>query len=287
MPKFLLPIELCEVVIDNLDEYDTDTQRACSLACRAFLPASRRLLFYHVDLHNRDVAQSFLDIICSIPSPTSPIRYIRNLCLREERRGDKWVNKALPLLAERLTEFVTILEFDTLMWNLPDNIGQITILSSFLKVRSLTMTFCKFESSKQMNQFIASFPSLDELDCSQTYWTDGPLILTADLPQGLRSLTMDSKHSLFFHRLLSRELHPSVRTLRFHYMYREHTEDIGILLKKIGSSLEELRFGNLYTALGVHQGDYEGQTLSIDCNFHVTSPFYAFRRIQQRYQSCS
>jgi hypothetical protein len=223
-----LPVELCEVVIFNLDEYDTDTLRACSLACRAFLPASRRLLFYLVDLHNRDVAQSFLDIICSVPSPTSPIRYVRSLSLREERRGDKWINKTLPLLVELLPD-ITILELDTFVWNLLDNIGQSLILSSFLKVRSLEMIFCEFESSEQMNLFIASFPSLVDLNCSQTYWTtDGPL--TAALPQGLRSLTIDSKHSLFFHRLLSHELHPSVRTLNFFYMHREHMGDVVTLL---------------------------------------------------------
>jgi hypothetical protein len=39
-------------------------------------------------------------------------------------------------------------------------------------------------------------------------------------------------------------------------MYREHTESVGILLKTLGSSLEELHFGDLYYAL---RHDAEGQ----------------------------
>lgn len=257
MPESRLPIELCELVIGNLD--DEHTLRACSLACRAFLSASRCPLFYLVDLTDRHTAESFLRIICSVPSLTSPCRYIHHLCLREGQRGDEnlWINKALPLLAERLLH-VTILELDSLLWNQLDNIGRIAILSSFLRVESLEMIFSKFESSEQMNQLIASFPSLVDLSCSQTCWEmDGPL--TSALPQGIRTITLDSEHSLFFHRLLSRELHPSVRVLRFIYIYREQTKSVGMLLKTLGSSLEELHMGNLYTALGYKQCDAEGQ----------------------------
>jgi hypothetical protein len=194
MPESRLPIELCELVIDNLDD-DDHTLRACSLACRAFLRASRRHLFYLVDLTDRDTAERLLRIICSVPSPTSPCRYIRKLCLTEGRGETLWINKVLPLLAERLPD-VTILVLEYLLWNLLDSISQIAILSNFLKVKSLEIIHGEFNSSEQMNQFIASFPSLVDLDCSRTYWPiNGPL--TADLPQSLRTITIDSDHSLF------------------------------------------------------------------------------------------
>jgi hypothetical protein len=263
MPESRLPIELCELVIDSLD--DDHTLRACSLACRAFLPASRRHLFYIVHLTFRDTAERFLRIICSVPSPTSPCRYIRKLWLSEGRRGDEnlWINKALPLLAERLPD-VTTLVLQSFLWNMLDSNSRIAILSSFLKVKSLEMMHIRFESSEQMNQFIASFPSLVDLDCSQSYWPidDGPLTyaLMAALPQSLRTIALDSHHSLFFRRLLSRELHPSVRALRFYYMYQEDMKSVGILLKTLGSSLEELDFGDLYyEALGDKQCNAEGQ----------------------------
>jgi hypothetical protein len=250
MPELRLPIELCELVIDNLDSDEDDhTLRACSLACRAFLRASRRHLFYLVHLNGRDTAERFLRIICSVPSsPTSPCRYIRKLWLSEGPRGDEnlWINKLLPLLAEHLPD-VTILVLESLPWNLLDSISQIAILSNFLKVKSLEMMHSTFDSSEQMNQFIASFPSLVDLDCSKTYYwaIDGPLTLTAALPQSLRTIAIDSEHSLFFHHLLSRELHPSVRALRFYNdMCQEDMESVGILLKTLGSSLEELHFGD-------------------------------------------
>jgi hypothetical protein len=240
MPGLRLPIELCELVIDSLD--DDHTLRACSLACRAFLRAGRRHLFYHVHLSGRDSAERFLRIICSVPSPTSPCRYIRKLCLTEGWGEALWTNKALPFLAERLSD-VTILLFSYLRWSLLDSISRIMILSSFLKVKRLKINYTNFESSEQMNQFIASFPSLVDLDCYQTYWSiDDPL--TADLPQSLRTITIESDHSLFFHRLLSRELHPSVRALWFYNMCRVHMKSVGILLKTLGSSLEELDFGD-------------------------------------------
>jgi hypothetical protein len=241
MPESRLPIELCELVIDRID--DDHTLRACSLACRTFLPASRRHLFYLVHLTDRDTAERFLRIICSVPSPTSPCRYIRKLWLTEMRGDNLWINKALPLLAEHLPD-VTILVLEFLRWSLLDSISRIAILSSFLKVKSLEMMFSKFELSEQMNQFISSFPSLVNLDCSRTSWPidDGPL--TVALPQSLRTIRINSDHSLFFHRLLSHELHLSVRVLRFHYIYREDMESVGILLKTLGSSLEELYFGD-------------------------------------------
>ena len=278
MPGLILPIEICEIVIDNI--HDPGTHRACSLTCGAFLPASRRSLFYHVDLFNRYIAQSFLDIICSAPFTTSPIRYIRSLCLREKRTGDEWVNRALPILAERLPDFVISLELENLLWNLPENIGQIPILSRFLKVRNLEMPECKFGSSEQMNQFIASFPSLVDLDCSKTYWSiENPLTLTADLPQTLRSLYISSEHTPFFYHLLRRELHPRVPVLYFLFIDLDDTEEVGILLKEMGSSLESLSFGELYIALQ-DSDDYQGQTLSIDCDFQLCFDLN-FRRVQQ------
>ena len=129
-----LSIELCELVVENLDLNNEHTLRACSLVCRAFLPASRRSLFYYVDLTDGLTAERFLHIICSAPSTTSPCHYIHRLCLylREGRHGGEniWINKALPVLAEYLLD-VVVLELDTLLWNHLDDTGRTTILSNF------------------------------------------------------------------------------------------------------------------------------------------------------------
>ena len=79
----------------------------------------------------------------------------------------RWINKALPVLAERLPD-VTTLEFETLLCNLLDDDGRRAILSGFLKIRNMNIEYCHFETSEQLNRFIASFPSL--VCCSTSYW---------------------------------------------------------------------------------------------------------------------
>ena len=265
MPEPRLPIELWELVIDNLNDdrrfaFRNSALLACSLACKSFLPATRRLLFYHVHLTCREVAERFLDVICSLPSSTNPCRYVRKFRMSEGRCGirSRWISKALPVLAERLLD-VTTLEFETLLWNLLDDDGRRAILSGFLEIRDLKLKYCDFETSEQLNRFIASFPSLVNLHCSSSYWNDGPP--TAALPQGLQSIALDSCQSLFFHHILSRNLQGShgVRTLRFYDIEEEETENVGKLLKTLGSSLEELDFGHLYNALCFNQRYGEGQ----------------------------
>ena len=72
MSELRLPNEIWELVIDNLYDDEGPTFRnsgllACSLACKTYLPATRRLLFHHVHLTRPEVAKRFLDIICSQP----------------------------------------------------------------------------------------------------------------------------------------------------------------------------------------------------------------------------
>ena len=224
MPGLRLPIEICELVIDNLDDDKEPAAfhlalRACCLACKTFLPATRRRLFYHVNLTCREVAERFLDIICSLPSSTSPCWYVRKLSISDY--NIEWISnlKALPGLAERLLD-VTQLEFE-LGWDLLDDVDRRAILSGFLKVGKVKMAHgCQcFGTLEQMNQLIASFPSLVDLDCSLAGWRaddGGPL--TDALPQGLKSIVLDSFHSPYFHRILSQHGSHSVRALEFYEM---------------------------------------------------------------------
>ena len=244
-------------MIDSLDSWaDVDTLRACSLTCKAFLPASRYHLFYRVRLLSGNITRRFLDIICSTPSSTSPCQYIRHLCLVEARHGS-WVNEALSLLATRLLD-VTILELDSLEWSELNDTGRAMILSGFQRVKHLEMTFSKFETLEQMNQLITSFPSLTHLSCSQTYWETGGMP-TIPLPHGLQSITLDSRQSIVFHRLLSLESHPRVSAVKFRYVLPDYTQNVGMLLKTLGPDLEELDLGNLRGALGFNQSNAEGQ----------------------------
>jgi hypothetical protein len=100
MPR--LPLELCDMVIGNLNADLSDDQATlcvCSPTCRAFLPASRYRLSYHVALSDRRTAERFLKVICSTQTSTSPIPFIGRLSVYGRR---SWQNDAFPILATRL-----------------------------------------------------------------------------------------------------------------------------------------------------------------------------------------
>jgi hypothetical protein len=193
-------------------------------------------------------------------SSTSPCQHIRRLSLSLElwqlnprNNSSKWVNDALPILAACLLD-VTKLDFDFIEWDLLDNAA---LLSGFQKVKHLTINFSEFDSAEQMIQLIASFPSLTHLSCP---WTGGKCDAAAHtpLPLGLQTITLDSQLSFFFHQLLNFESRPIVRGIKFLPMRPHHIQCAGTLLRTLGSSLEVLDLGDLYSALGHEQTTAEG-----------------------------
>ena len=270
MSSPILPLELCELVIDLID--DLDALRAFSLACKAFLPACRRHLFYYVCLSNRHIAKRFLRSICSMPSSTSPYRHIHHLRLRDDFQ---WVNDALPLLATLLLD-VTILELQSVKWTMLDQTGQASLVSGFQKVKRLETLYGAFDTSEQMSQFIASFPLLVELSCTQTYWRNDTPTRTAfltPLPHGIHTITLAACQSRFFHQLLTLESPPCVRSVSFQHMGSEHLDGVSMFLEALGSNLEELDLGEVPNALrGRYQRPKEGQPCChLPGNFHVIS----------------
>jgi len=133
-----------------------------------------------------------------------------------------------------------------LVWDkLDDNVWNVVILG-FQKVECLHIFHCTFRRWAQMNQLIASFPSLAEFSCPRMLLeTDGvqevPLI---PLPHHLTTITLDVHLSIFFVQLLSLELHPTVHIIAFERLclpeHRWHIREIGMLLKTLGSNLEHL-----------------------------------------------
>jgi hypothetical protein len=269
----ILPLELCELVIDLID--NQDALHASSLACKAFLPSCRRHLFYHIRLYSRRIAERFFHSISSMPSPISPYRHIRHLRLREEQRYERqWVNNALPLLA---TLDVIILELDCVKWSQLDQTGQASLLSGFQKVKRLETSYGSFDTSEQMSQFIGSFPLLAELSCSQTNWTDNaPTALLISLPHSLHTITLAACQSRLFHQLLTLESPPHVRSVSFQHMDSKYMESVSMFLEALGSNLEELDLGDVpYALRGQHQRPEEGQPCChLLGNFHVISSSY-------------
>ena len=164
-----LPLELCYAIIDNVDNLDErdheTTLRACSLTCRAFLPASRRRLFHRVFLYNASKADLFLNIICSAPVSTNPCSYVR--CLRLDDYQPRWVSKALPLLTTCLLE-VTSLELRHVDRSTLDDMAT---TYGFQKVERLRIFFRAINPLEQLSQFLATFPALTSLSVGGRFST--------------------------------------------------------------------------------------------------------------------
>ena len=235
-----LPLELCEIIISNLhadSRHDRATLRACSLTCRAFLPACRYRLFYHVVLSSRHSAERFFNTI--FQSSTNPIPFIPRLSIITRDMHDHvWLNDALPILATALLE-VTFLKLATMSWGLLDENAQTSLLSGFQKVTSLHIWYTSFMTWNETSRFLSSFPSLTNLLTRGI--TDGTLTEPyTPLPCHLATITMHSRQSMLFNQLLSLDSHPEVHDLQID-MHPRYVKGAGMLLKTLGASLENLK----------------------------------------------
>src|ERR1700722_8251241 len=221
-----LPMELCDILIDNCYTFPNDTVtqstlRACSLTCKAFLPRTRYHLFSQVNLTSSDGANSFLDIISSANS-SIPCTYVRRLVIGifywKGHFEAPWVNKALVILAARLTE-VTELSVSGIRWRLLDDAEQTTVMLGFQKVKYLNICGT-FRTSGQINSFIASFPSLTDISCPRIYWglpDNATVMIRSPLPRSLTTIALRSSLAHLFAQFMSLDSHPIVRTVIFEY----------------------------------------------------------------------
>jgi hypothetical protein len=229
----MLPVELYELIIGHLHD-DKATLKACSLTCKTFLHLSRYHLFYKLRLC-RPYTERFLDAaIGSTHSPSSPGTYVRHLILFDD------LNKALPLLVPRLLNVTSLLlVFDR------DELGdtqRAMMLSGFQKVTSLDIRYCRFHTSAEMGELIASFPSLEYLCCSAMNWSEyaEPVI---PLPHSINKIALPVYQSTFFDQLLSLEPHPNVRAIELSNLEEPFIKEINKLLETLGSHLEDLQVG--------------------------------------------
>jgi hypothetical protein len=236
-----LPVELYKHIIDNLSD-DWDTLYITSFVCKAFLHESRRHLFYRVTISNDWKAQAFFDFIYS---STSPWPYIRDLSVC---RG--YYQTLLLIIAPYVLN-ITKLDLDALVWDQLDDDAQAIMLSSFQQVKNLKIRDCRFNTSEEMNDFIASFPSLTHLDCWRARWQSYREPVT-HLPRSLNSVTLFSSQSIFFDQLLNLEPHLDVHTICLRNVRQEDFPGVGWLLKTLGSHLEHLAFKKSVSARGIN-----------------------------------
>jgi hypothetical protein len=254
MPQITLPIELGLMAIENLDVTDDiTTLTACSLTCKAFLPASRRGIFAMVLLNTRGClnnngrVQKFMEIVDSSPVIGS---YVRRLWINEGLTLDpanRWIGRALPFLTTHLRN-VEKLEINGTVWNHLDNNAHAALLSGFLMVTTLRLYSNDFGNSLHFKHLLSSFPKLTELDCHYCDWDmENPSQSSTPLANSLTKLDIDSGCSELLYELMELQARPAVRVLQCNIDIEEpldesitHDIQVGRLLKILGPGLEEL-----------------------------------------------
>ncbi|EPT00410.1 hypothetical protein FOMPIDRAFT_1049731 [Fomitopsis schrenkii] len=76
-----LPLEIVDMIIQNVDVWQEDTLRSCSIACRAWLPSGRARLFESIRLTRPTQVRSFFDLLQSSPGLAN---YVREFALELE-----------------------------------------------------------------------------------------------------------------------------------------------------------------------------------------------------------
>jgi hypothetical protein len=191
-------------------------------------------------------AKLFLDATCSINSLINPCTYVRYLSV-SEGHDDLHLNETLPLIVPRVSN-LTMLKLVCLVW---DDAAWATVLSGFPQVKYLKLEHCKFKTSEELNDLIASFPSLTYINCWDTLWQSYTEPVTP-LPRSLTSVTLPPTQLKFFDRLLNLESHPNVPAICLQGIVPEDILGTDQLLKTLGLHLEHLNIVMMNPELGIN-----------------------------------
>ncbi|CAL1715521.1 unnamed protein product [Somion occarium] len=253
-----LPPELDEYLMNFLAN-DPGSLRACALTCRAWLVASREILYQDVTIENEQQFERFEETITMSPYIQECVRILRiDRSRRKYELNYSWVNNKLsPILPKQLKKLHTLeLKHLEERWksNSFDN------LSLFTSVTRLSLISCGM-SPTELYGLIGAFPSLQHLYLEHfiELFTDhlrsdaspprSPLRLTRltifaeDLPH--------TKDEDFFDWVLSTETRHTLRDLKL-VIGKRDIDQRACLLKAVGSNLEHLelkfvrRFGRYH-----------------------------------------
>lgn len=162
-----LPPEIYDIVLGFLHS-DKDALQACSLTCKAWLPASRYHLFDKIVLAPSDVL-AFLEYVDSSSSTVATI--VRRLVVQRSVYSMMRAlrNKHITPRADHLKAHFRGLRSLTLsevFWGvLPSDIRY--TLSELVAVTELNLHRVNFETLHQAVQFISAFPALEHLSFKQ------------------------------------------------------------------------------------------------------------------------
>ncbi|OCH92083.1 hypothetical protein OBBRIDRAFT_751976 [Obba rivulosa] len=255
----MLPPELVDETIDHLWD-DPVSLKACSLTCRSWVPSSRLHLFRTVRLRNGTECTRFETLVTNTPAIA---RCVRQLTLSAEYRGvdgqgqpvhdDEWIDTAAELA--RKLERVTTLGLSRVRWYALQPETQRAFKGLFKNVKTLFLFEVRFDTSKDVLDFLSAFPVLASLYFHGVSWHNDLLghatlddlkKLTGKAEHGrmqLSYLFLDSRSSptLVTEWLLNHPTEQRLRTIQLCWRELESMKSVGDLLHASGASLERLQ----------------------------------------------
>lgn len=183
--KGQLPVEVWEHVLDYL-HHDRETLQASSLACRAWVPMTRRLLFAEVELHSREELLRFRCAVeISEASGTNIARLVQSiafigvpLCRLQVPNAtrDSLLNDVFSKLYN-----VTSLRLENVSVDIVLPLGSrfavvrsFTELFPFPSLQKLHLSSVIFRAPHDILRLVSAFPRLAVLDASQSVWPQHP-----------------------------------------------------------------------------------------------------------------
>ncbi|PSR75378.1 hypothetical protein PHLCEN_2v9136 [Hermanssonia centrifuga] len=274
------PPELFDETLDHLWD-DPKSLKACSLACRAWVPTTRLHLFRTVLLTSLSSTARFSALLDSTPDIAWHVRklsitaqYSRDVDHDNNEdnaeglrtiEDDGWVNTCVGI-AQRLGETgrVNTLALSRMRWSHLESSTKEAFKGLFKNVRALFLFEIRFRTSGDVLEFLDAFPDLDELYFHAVSWdhdSNTPLVPTPPATNNasdwlsmqprfgqkdkmhLTYLFLDPRSSptLVTEWLLSHPLEKKLRTIQLCWREMDGTKALGDLLQVSGSSLERLQ----------------------------------------------
>ncbi|EMD38238.1 hypothetical protein CERSUDRAFT_113397 [Gelatoporia subvermispora B] len=254
-----LPPEIVDEAIDHLWD-DPVTLKACSLACRSWVPSSRLHLFRTVRLRNGTECARFGDLVASTPAIP---RCVRQFTLSAEYRrvngqaqpveDDGWIDAAAELVPK--LERVTTLGLSRVRWGALKPETRTAFQGLFKGIKTLFLFEVRFDTAKDVLSFLSAFPVLTSLYFHGVSWPDDMLgHATLD---DLKKLNYESEHgrmqlsylfldprsspTLVTEWLLNHPTEQHLRTIQLCWRELESMKSVGDLLHASGASLESLQ----------------------------------------------
>lgn len=253
-----LPPELVDEAIDHLWD-DTQTLRACSLTCRAWVPSSRLHLFRTVRVRSAEDCVRLAALLNSSPIIARCIRKLTvsaDYCgVDPDQRGledDGWINTAVELLTK--LECVHTLALSRLRWHALTPETKHAFSRVFKTVKTLLLFEVRFHESADVLGFLSGFPELSELYFHGVSWIhesrnpfpsewqiDSVAPGTEQMQLSYLFLDPRSSPTLVTEWLLNHPVEQKLRTIQLCWREMEDAKALGDLLQVSGSTLERLQ----------------------------------------------